>query len=148
MSTLKKSLCKTFWGFNKSDNCSYHFEISNIIKIFIAIKNYTDEATWIQRIYCFADVLTLLILMKVVFPLNQNSVYNTRNSKTFFSGRVRTVKNGTESLAFLASKIWELVPYNIKNLDSLAKSFDILIKLIIAVILKLVTILNFYRHKE
>lgn len=122
--------------------------ISNIIKIFIVIKNNTDEATWIQRIYCFADDLTLPILKKDVFPLNQNSVYNTWNSKTFFSRRVRTVKYGTESLAFLASNIWELVPYDIKNLDSLAKSFDILIKLIIAVILKLVTILNFYRHKE
>ena len=30
-----------FCGFNKLDSCSYHFEITNIIKIFISVKNYS-----------------------------------------------------------------------------------------------------------
>lgn len=58
--------------------------------------------------------------MKEVFLLNQNSVYNIQNRSTLFSRRVGSVKNGTESLAFLAPKIWELVPNDIKSLDFLA----------------------------
>ena len=37
----------------------------------------------------------------------------------FFSGRVGTVKYGSESLAFLVPKLWELVPNDIKSLDFL-----------------------------
>ena len=59
----------------------------------------------------------LAILMKKLFTLNQNSVNNTQNRKTVFSRRVRTVKYGNE-LLFLATNIWELVPNETENLDS------------------------------
>ena len=59
-------------------------------------------------------------LMKDVFPLNDYSGYNTRNKRTFKSRHVKTVRYGTGSLAYLAPKIWELVPNEMKNLESLA----------------------------
>ena len=58
-------------------------------------------------------------LMKDVFPLNDDSGYSTRNKRTFKSRNVKTVRHGTDSLAYLAPKIWELVPNEMKNLDSL-----------------------------
>ena len=58
-------------------------------------------------------------LMKDVFPLNDDSGYSTRNKRTFKSRRVKTVRYGTDSLAYLAPKIWELVPNEMKNLESL-----------------------------
>ena len=58
-------------------------------------------------------------LMKDVFPLNDDSAYSTRNKRIFKSKNVKTVRYGTDSLAYLAPKIWELVPNEMKNLESL-----------------------------
>ena len=58
-------------------------------------------------------------LMKDVFPLNDDSSYSTRNKRTFKSRNVKTIRCGTDSLAYLAPKIWELVPKEMKNLESL-----------------------------
>ena len=49
-------------------------------------------------------------LMKDVFPLNDDSGYSTRNKRTSKSRHVKTVRYGTNYLAYLAPKIWELVP--------------------------------------
>ena len=54
--------------------------------------------------------------MKYLFPLNDDSGYSTRNKRTFKSRHVKTVRYGTDSLAYLAPKIWELVPNEMKNL--------------------------------
>ena len=58
-------------------------------------------------------------LMKDVFPLNDDSGYSTRNKRTFKSRHVKTVRYGTDSLAYSAPKIWELVSNEMKNLGSL-----------------------------
>ena len=58
-------------------------------------------------------------LMKDVFPLNDDSDYSTRNKRTFKSRKVKTVRYGTDSLAYLTPKIWELVLNEMKNLESL-----------------------------
>ena len=50
------------------------------------------------------------------------TVYNTRNRSTFYSRPVRTVFHGTESLSHLGSKIWELVPSDMKNLSTITAS--------------------------
>ena len=65
--------------------------------------------------------------MKEVFPLNDDSGYNLRNKRTFKSRRVKSMRYGTDSLAYLAPKIWELVPNEIKAVESLA-SFKSAIK--------------------
>ena len=66
-------------------------------------------------------------LMKEVFPLNDDSGYNLRKKRTFKSQRVKSMRHGTHSLAYLAPKIWELVPNEIKAVESLA-SFKSAIK--------------------
>ena len=66
-------------------------------------------------------------LMKEVFPLNDDSGYNLRNKRTFKSRRVKSMRYGTDSLAYLAPKIWELVPNETKAVESLA-SFKSAIK--------------------
>ena len=47
--------------------------------------------------------------------------YNLRNVSTLQRRTNRTVYFGTERISFLAPKIWEIVPFEIKN----AKSLDI-----------------------
>ena len=59
-------------------------------------------------------------IMKDVFPLNVNSFYNTRNKIMFHSRHIRTVHFNSETLSYLARKIWKLVPEEIKKLESVA----------------------------
>ena len=66
-------------------------------------------------------------IMKDVFPLNTSSNYDIRNKPTFYTRRVRSVFKGTESLSYIAPKIWELVPEKIKKAESLS-NFKTLIK--------------------
>ena len=58
-------------------------------------------------------------LMKDVLPLNDDSGYSTHKKRTFKSINAKTVRYGTDSLAYLAPKIWELVQNEMKNLESL-----------------------------
>ena len=51
--------------------------------------------------------------------LNDDSGYSTRNKRTFKYRNVTTVRYSADSLAYLAPKIWELVPNEMKNLESL-----------------------------
>ena len=60
------------------------------------------------------------IIIKDNFPLSENSRYNTRNKRAFHSREIRTVHFGSETLSHLAPKIWELVPEEIKKLESVA----------------------------
>ena len=66
-------------------------------------------------------------IMKEVFPFNENTSYNTRNKRTFHSRSIKSDNFGSEKLSYLAPKIWELVPVEIKNVDS-AVSFKRAIK--------------------
>ena len=55
-----------------------------------------------------------------VFPFNENTSYYTRNKRKFYSRSIKSVTFGSETLSHLAPKIWELVPVEIKNVDSVA----------------------------
>ena len=59
-------------------------------------------------------------IMKEVFPFNENTSYNTKNKRKFQSRSIKSFTFGFETLSQLAPKIWELVPVEIKNLDSVA----------------------------
>ena len=59
-------------------------------------------------------------IMKDVFPLNTSSTYDIRNREIFYTRPVKSVYHGTESLSYLAPKIWELVPESIKSAESLS----------------------------
>ena len=65
--------------------------------------------------------------IKDAYPLNESSLYNNRNERTFHSKHIRTDHFGSETLSHLASKIWVLVPKEIKKLESVA-SFKYAIK--------------------
>ena len=60
-------------------------------------------------------------IMVEVFKLKDTS-YNFRTDALFSSGNFRTVNYGLQSMRYLAPKIWNLVPENIKESPSL-KSF-------------------------
>ena len=59
-------------------------------------------------------------IIKEVFPFNENTSYNTRNKRKFYSRSIKWVTFRSETLSQLSPKIWELVPVGIKNVDSVA----------------------------
>ena len=54
-------------------------------------------------------------IMNEVFPLKTPLNYELRRPREFYTRPIRTVHYGTESIGFLAPKIWEIVPDNIKE---------------------------------
>ena len=59
-------------------------------------------------------------IMKEAFPLNENASYNTRSKRKFHSRSIKSIAYGSETLSHLAPKILELVPVEIKNVNSVA----------------------------
>ena len=60
-------------------------------------------------------------IMKEVFPFNKNTTYSTRNKKRKFNSRaIKSVTFGSETLSHLAPKFSELVPVEIKKVESVA----------------------------
>ena len=51
--------------------------------------------------------------------LKRTNPYNLRRNDTFYSRQVHSVYHGTESLSFLGPKIWELVPIEIKESETI-----------------------------
>ena len=58
------------------------------------------------------DILREIFVSKI-------SLYNLRRNNTFQRRQVPSVYHGTESLSFLGPKIWDLVPLELKQLESL-----------------------------
>ena len=58
-------------------------------------------------------------IMNEVFPRNCASIYNLRHHPEFASRAINTVHYGSESLSFLRPKIWEMLPLDLKNSNSL-----------------------------
>ena len=58
-------------------------------------------------------------IMSQVFKLSNPLPYHLRNSNELYSRNPRTVRYGTETISFLAPKIWAIVPSDIKNSRSL-----------------------------
>ena len=50
---------------------------------------------------------------------NRTLPYNLRTKSNFSSRQVHAVYHGTESLSFLGPKMWELVPEDTKQSESL-----------------------------
>ena len=65
------------------------------------------------------------ILRETFMP--KASSYNLRRNDTFKKRKVHSVYHGTESLSFLGPKIWDLVPVELKQSESLG-SFKVKIK--------------------
>ena len=58
-------------------------------------------------------------LMNVIFKLRENRNYNLRHTSKFLVDPIYSVFNGRESASYLGPKIWELIPFEIKNINSL-----------------------------
>jgi len=61
------------------------------------------------------------------FQVKAAGKYNLRNNDTFLVPKVKSVFNGTESLSFLGPKLWNSLPDELKNKDSIC-SFKSAIK--------------------
>ena len=58
-------------------------------------------------------------IVKEIFRTTGNSTYNLRHKYAFQQNNVKTVSYGTESLAFIAPKLWNMIPLEIKSAKSL-----------------------------
>ena len=58
-------------------------------------------------------------IVKGLFQFRNEIPYNLRQRSQFHIPPVRTVFNGTESIKFLGPKIWEHIPDETKELESL-----------------------------
>ena len=56
--------------------------------------------------------------MSEIFAL-KNTGYNLRGGNKLNSNNIKSVNNSTETISYLAPKIWEQVPDKIKNSSSL-----------------------------
>ena len=54
-----------------------------------------------------------------LFEQRNEQHYNLRNFAQFSLPAIRTVYNESESIAFLGSKIWNILPDNLKNASNL-----------------------------
>ena len=66
-------------------------------------------------------------IMNEIFTLRHQNQYNLRNWTYFDAPKVRTVNHGSESVRYLGSKIWKIIPAYMKELDIIEK-FKIAIK--------------------
>ena len=62
-----------------------------------------------------------------IFKLKDQSHYNLRYNSLFFWPLVNSVYKGTESLSFLGTKIWDILPDTYKDMPNL-NSFKLALK--------------------
>ena len=66
-------------------------------------------------------------IMNEIFTIRHQNQYNLRNWTYFDVPKVTTVNHSSESVRYLGSKIWEIIPAYMKELDTIEK-FKIAIK--------------------
>ena len=54
-----------------------------------------------------------------IFKLRENAHYNLRHISQLLVDPIHSLFNGSESASYLGPKIWEQVPFEIKNINSL-----------------------------
>ena len=57
-------------------------------------------------------------IMQGIFEIKSN-YYNTRNAPTFSSKNIKTVRYGLQTVSFMAPKIWNLEPKEMKQISTL-----------------------------
>ena len=66
-------------------------------------------------------------IMNEIFTLKHQNQYNLRNWTYFDAPKVRTVSHSSDSVRYLGSKIWKIIPAYAKEVDTIDK-FKIAIK--------------------
>ena len=56
-------------------------------------------------------------ILQDVFPINSQPEYNVRNKTHFATRPIRTAHYG-DNLTYLGTKLWELIPSNMKDTES------------------------------
>ena len=107
-----------------NDKKSY-FEESLEIDSSVSI-HYINLRTLVVEMYKIYHGISPTI-MNEIFTLRHQNQYNLRNWTYFDVPKVGAVNHGTESVRYLGSKIWEIIPACIKGLDTIGK-FKIAIK--------------------
>ena len=85
----------------------------------VSVHNRNIQSLAIELFKVFNDICPDII--NDVFPLSTSSNYDIRSRPTFTTRSVKTVYYGTESLSWLAPKVWELISSNIKSLENFPK---------------------------
>ena len=57
-------------------------------------------------------------IMQDIFKIKRN-YYNTRNAPAFSSRNIKTVRYGLQTIFYMAPKIWDLVPKEMKQVTTL-----------------------------
>ena len=85
----------------------------------VSVHNRNIQCLAVELYKVFMDICP--DIMKDIFPLSTSSNYDITSRRTFTTRLVKTVYYETESLSYLAPKVWELILSNIKSLENLPK---------------------------
>ena len=100
---------------NNNDSHSSYDKLLNLDNsVLIHHRTLLILATEMFRVYTGSatDILNEL------FPLKLHSNYNLRNQPEFIVRPIKTAHYGLNSFAYLGPRIWELLPNNLKRLES------------------------------
>ena len=57
-------------------------------------------------------------IMQDIFEIKRN-YYNTRNAPAFSSRNIKTVRYGLQTISYMAPKIWDLAPKELKQVTTM-----------------------------
>ena len=60
-----------------------------------------------------------LVIFADAFLVRKQSQYNMRNYSYFATPRAKTVNHGLESFSYIGSKLWDSIPFHMKEIDLL-----------------------------
>ena len=102
---------------NNDKKSSFYDLLEKDSSVSIRYRNLRALATEMFRIYngMAPEIVT------EIFPLRPQDQYNLRSWSDFTLPIVRTVNYGIESIRYLGPKIWESIPANIKEVDTIER---------------------------
>ena len=99
-----------------NDKCSNFEELLNKDNS-VSIHHHNIQALAIELYKVVNDISPEVI--SEVFQVRDMPYYNLRNNSQFLTYPIHSVYNGTESASYLGPKIWEQIPAEIRNKESL-----------------------------
>ena len=114
INTLHERCLRLLYNDKKS---SFHEILERDSCVSIHHRNLRALSTEIYRIYngMAPEIVT------EIFPLRQQGQCNPRNWSDFTLPNVRIVNCGRDSIRYLSLKIWESIPANIKEVDTIKR---------------------------
>ena len=59
--------------------------------------------------------------MKDIFAIKDSHSYSLRNSESLVKNGIKTVKHGLKTFSYIGSQLWDALPQNVRNSDSLGE---------------------------